>query len=73
MHPAHIKTESMSEENKNILSEPQPDYEKAELDLLRDALRRSYKERFLMTTRLYKVQQTLKRAKITRQPYTLSK
>lgn len=63
----------MSNENKNILSEPQPDYEKAELDLLRDSLRRSHKERFLMTTRLYKVQQTLKRAKITHQPYTLRK
>jgi hypothetical protein len=63
----------MSEENKNIISEPQPDYEIAELDLLRDALRRSHKERFLMTTRLYKVQQTLKRAKITHQPYTLRK
>ncbi len=63
----------MSEKNKNVLSEPQPDYEKAELDLLRDALKRSHKERFFMTTRLYKVQQTLKRAKITHQPYTLPK
>ncbi|MEO6845531.1 MAG: hypothetical protein ABI184_10170 [Ginsengibacter sp.] len=28
------------------------DYEKAETDLLKEALKRSYKERFLMATRL---------------------
>jgi len=52
-------------EDKNILQEPQPDYEKAEMDLLRDALKRSYKERFLVATTLYKVQQSMKKAKIT--------
>ena len=51
----------------------EPDYEKAELDQLKEALNRSYKERFLMATTLYKVQQTLKRAKITYTPYTLNK
>ena len=40
-------------------------YEKAETDLLREALARSHKERFLMLTQLYKIQQTLNRAKIT--------
>ena len=55
----------MEEDNKNIMREHQPDYEKAEMDLLRDALKRSYKERFLMTTTLYKVQLILKKAKIT--------
>jgi hypothetical protein len=49
------------------------DYEKAEMDLLREALKRSYTERFLMATRLYKIQQTLNKAKITHQPYTLNK
>ena len=49
------------------------DYEKAETDLLCEALKRSYKQRFLMATRLYKIQQTTKRAKIIRQPYTLNK
>ncbi len=63
----------MLPEDKNIVQEPQADYEKAEMDLLRDALRRSYKERFLMTTTLYKVQLTLNKAKITRPPYTLTK
>lgn len=56
------------EENKNILQEPQADYEKAEMDLLRDALMRSHKERFLMAITLYKVQQTMKKAKITHMP-----
>lgn len=63
----------MTAENKNIVNDPQPDYEKAEMDLLRDALKRTYKERFLMTTTLYKVQQTLNRAKITRTPYKFPK
>jgi len=46
-----------------------PDFEKAELDLLRESLRRSYKERFLMATRLYKIQQTMKKAVITHKSY----
>jgi hypothetical protein len=63
----------MTFEENNILHEPQPDYEKAEMDQLRDALKRSYKERFLMTTTLYKVQLTINKAKITHKPYILSK
>jgi len=54
-------------------SEPAPDqgraFEKAEMDLLRESLLRSYKERFLMATRLYKIQQTMSKAVITRKPY----
>jgi len=46
-----------------------PDFEKAELDLIRESLRRSYKERFLMATRLYKIQQTMKKAVITHKPF----
>jgi len=46
-----------------------PDFEKAELDLLRASLRRSYKERFLMATRLYKIQQTMQKAVITHKPF----
>lgn len=60
-------------EDKSILHQPQPDYEKAEMDLLRDALKRTYKERFLMATTLYKVQQTMKKAKITHKPYLNNK
>jgi hypothetical protein len=47
----------------------QHDYEKAETDLLKEGLSRSYKERFLMATRLYKIQQTMKKAVITHKPY----
>jgi hypothetical protein len=55
----------------NSQSDPQqtPDFEKAELDLLRENLRRSYKERFLMATRLYKIQQTMQKAIITHKPF----
>ena len=45
------------------------DFERAELDLLRENLRRSYKERFLIATRLYKIQQTMKKAGITHKPF----
>jgi hypothetical protein len=57
------------EENNFILNEPhQPDYEKAEMDLLRDALKRTYQERFYFLTRLMKIQATMKRAKMTYNP-----
>lgn len=45
-----------------LLSE---DFEKAETDLLRAALKRSYSERFDMMTSLMKMGMMLKRAKIT--------
>lgn len=53
----------------DILNELSANYEKAEMDLLRDALNRSFTERFLMATRLYKIQKTLSRAKITHKPF----
>jgi len=59
----------MSNDKNQLASEHSPDFEKAEIDLLRESLRRSYKERFLMTTRLYKVQQTMKKAVITHKPF----
>lgn len=55
----------MPEKNKNIVQESDAAYEKAETDLLRDGLNRTHKERFLMLTQLYKIQQTLNKAKIT--------
>ena len=62
-------------EIKNIVSEEEQNawFEKAEMDQLRTGINRSFKERFLMATTLYKVQQTLKRAKITHKPYTLER
>lgn len=56
-------------DNKNILNEPAPDYEKAELDYLKEALQRSYMERFLMATRLYKIHKTMERSTITHKPF----
>jgi len=59
----------MSKNNSLPVSQQMPDFEKAEMDLLRKNLRRSYKERFLMATRLYKIQQTMKKAVITHKPF----
>ena len=59
----------MSNGKVQLVSQQTPDFEKAEMDLLRENLRRSYKERFLMATRLYKIQQTMKRAVITHKPF----
>ena len=44
-------------------------FSESEIALLRAGLSRTYKERFEMTTRLYKIQQTLKKAKIIHKPY----
>lgn len=49
------------------------DYEKAEMDLLHAALKRIYTERFLVMTRLMKMNEMFRRAKIIRTPYTLDK
>ncbi len=65
-----------SENNKvnfNEVNEPQPDYEKAETDLLRAGLARTHTERFLFATRLYKIQKTMDKAKIIHKPDTLNK
>lgn len=55
----------MQEKEKNILQEPDHNYEDAETALLREALNRTYKERFLTLTQFYKMQKTLNKAKIT--------
>lgn len=39
------------------------------IDLLEKGLSRSYKERFEMATRLYKAQQTMKKARISHKPF----
>ncbi len=63
-----IHSEAQNIEPQNVLHEHEADYEKAERDLLKDALRRTHTERFLVATRLYKIQQMLGKAKIIHQP-----
>lgn len=58
----------MSQEKKKV-DDPLADYKKAEMDQLREALKRSHKERFLIATRLYKIQKTMQKAVITHKPY----
>jgi hypothetical protein len=46
-----------------------PSFTPAELEYLKEGLKRSYKERFEMATRLYKIQQTMNKATITHKPF----
>lgn len=46
------------------------DFEKAEIDLLKEGLKRTYKERFLMATRLYKIQKTMQKAVTTHKQFS---
>lgn len=50
---------------KNYLQDPAAFYEKAENDLLKDAMLKTDKERFLTMTRLMKQSMMLSKAKIT--------
>jgi hypothetical protein len=54
----------MKKLQKNILQEPSADYNKAETDLLKAALKRSYTERFHVMTQLMKMNLLLKKASI---------
>lgn len=60
-----------TQDNKQPLTVAEMDelHEKASLDLLRSSLKLSYKESFLLTTRLYKIQQMFSKAKITHKPF----
>lgn len=60
------------EKNQHV-NEQHADYDRAEMDLLRDGLKRTHQERFLFATMLYKVQQTLKKATITYKADNLKK
>jgi len=52
----------------NKVNEPQADYEKAELDLLRDGIKRTYTQRFETMMQLIKVGIMIKNAKIIHKP-----
>jgi len=45
------------------------EFDNAELGLLKEGLKRSYKERFEMATRLYKIHQTMSKATSTHKPF----
>jgi hypothetical protein len=47
----------------------QTTFDEAEIELLKQALKRTYKERFLFATSLYKAQQIMNRAIITHKPF----
>jgi len=63
----------MKKEDQNILKEPSTGYltsfAEGELQLLKDGLSRSYKERFEFATRLYKIHMTMKNASISHKPF----
>ncbi len=44
-------------------------FDQAELELLQEGLKRSYKERFEMATRLFKIQKTMNKATIIHKPF----
>jgi hypothetical protein len=52
------------------LRDPDFFYKKADTDRLKEALKRSYKERFLVMTRLMKMNMMLSKARITKQGAT---
>jgi hypothetical protein len=43
-------------------------FDQAEIELLKEGLKRTYKERFEMATRLFKIQQTMTKAVISHKP-----
>lgn len=53
-------------------SKPKADYEKAELDLLKAGLNRSYTERFTMMTTLMKMDMMFKKATKKHKPFPAS-
>lgn len=54
----------MKKQEKQLIEEPLPDYEKAELDLLKIALKRSHTERFHTMTKLMKMNIMFRQAQI---------
>lgn len=54
----------MDKRKDTIIEEPSADYEKAEMDLLKSALKRSHTERFHMMAKLMKMNQMFRQATI---------
>nr|WP_157536187.1 hypothetical protein [Mucilaginibacter sp. L294] len=53
---------------KNAMADKET-FTEAEIALLKEGLKRSYKERFEFATRLYKIQQTMAKASISHKPF----
>jgi len=51
------------------MKKDQPVFDKAELEYLKEGLKRTYKERFEYATLLYKTQQTMSKASISHKPF----
>ena len=69
----HIyNTIGLKKQDQHILHEPAADYEKAELDLLKTALKRSYTERFHAMTKLMKMNLMFRQAVIRHKPLSSS-
>ena len=60
-----------NDERQNVLNEDEMDllWKAEEEKRIRESILSSYTERFLLATRLYKIQQTLRKAKITHKPF----
>jgi len=48
-------------------------FDQAELELLKEGLKRTFKKRFEMATRLFKVQQTMNKASVIHKPFISKK
>ncbi|MVN22497.1 hypothetical protein [Mucilaginibacter arboris] len=55
------------------MEKPKQELDSVELERLKANLKLSYKERFEMLTRLYKIQQTMDRASIVHKPFINNK
>lgn len=62
----------MNNVDNNPIQEQHPDFDKAEMELIHIALKRTYKERFEMMMQLMKNNLLFKKAKITQYKYPTS-
>ncbi len=62
-----------SAEDESISLSINEQFVKAEKDLLREALLRTHKERFLFATKLYKIQKTMEKFSVEHKPFNLKK
>ncbi|HRG24934.1 MAG TPA: hypothetical protein PLL23_11090 [Chitinophagaceae bacterium] len=67
---SEMTEQERKELEEQYLRDPDFFYKKAETDRLKEALKRTYKERFLVMTRLMKMGSMLSNARITKQAST---